>query len=166
MRNLWHPWFGVACFCLVLLANSAWYEPLSKQAIVHENLPPPSSSPRVCIPELNVRGKHIEEIQDWKVHLMHIHVIRWLHRETFAHSRREYHWSFAQPGFCAEKKRCHFWWFSPYFLCFEQKGQKEKSALNPGTRVSPVIVLSQFMQTDIDFSFGLLSLDSISFRKA
>ena len=58
--------------------------------------------------------------------------------------RREYHQSFAQPGFRAEKKRTISGHFLLIFLCLGRKrAGKKKPALNPGTHVSLVIVLPQ-----------------------
>ena len=43
--------------------------------------------------------------------------------------RREYHQSCAQPGFRAEKRKCHFWAFSVYFPVFgAEKGRKKNRA--------------------------------------
>ena len=40
--------------------------------------------------------------------------------------RRDYHQSFAQPGFCAEKKKGTLWRFSAYFPVFKaEEGPKE-----------------------------------------
>ena len=45
--------------------------------------------------------------------------------------RREYHQSCAQPGFPAEKKRCHFWASSAYFPVFGEKKGRKKARAQP-----------------------------------
>ena len=69
--------------------------------------------------------------------------------------RREYHQSCAQPGFHAETKGAISGHFLLIFLCLEQERAGKKPALNPGTRVSLVKVLSNFPvpETWIFFAF-------------
>ena len=55
--------------------------------------------------------------------------------------RRECHQTFAQPGFRAERKRAISGHLLLIFLCLGRKRAGKKPALNPGTRVSLVIVL-------------------------
>ena len=46
----------------------------------------------------------------------------------------------------ARKNRCHFWAFSVYFPVFGAPSAGNKTALNPGTRISPPKVLANYLK--------------------